>query len=107
MVDHDGEGTVSPGIALLDALREARPVEISHAEREADKKEIAQLKARTEMLQRVAESHAEHIRTLRRQVQTLNNAVAELRRSGRPARAAAPAKRRGGLDDALERELYD
>lgn len=93
--------------AFLDHMRAARPAEITNAEREADKKEIADLKAKTEMLQRVAERHAEHIRAQRRQIQALTSAVAELQKGPRPARAVAPAKMRDGLDAALERELYD
>lgn len=93
--------------AFLDHMRASRPATITNSEREADKAEIAKLRAKTEMLQQVAERHAEHIRALRRQVQTLTSSVAELQRQRRPARAAAPAKRRDGLDAALDRELYD
>ena len=92
--------------AFIEHLKSSRPAEITNAERDADKKEIAALKEKTDMLERVATSHAQHIRTLRGQIQTLSNAVAELQRRSRPARAAAPIRKRDHLDDELERDLY-
>ena len=104
--DGDREMAASSA-AFFERLRAGRPAEITNAERDADKAEIAKLKAKTEMLQRVAERHAEHIRTQRRQIQTLTSAVAELQKRSRPSRATTPSKRRDGLDAALERELYE
>jgi predicted nucleic acid-binding Zn-ribbon protein len=93
--------------AFLDHLRASRTAKITNAEREADKKEIADLRAKTEMLQRAVSRHAEHIREQRGQIRALTSAVAELQRQRRPAGVRVPAKRRDGLDAALEREIYD
>jgi hypothetical protein len=89
----------------IEALKAASPVKITAAEREADKAEIARLRDKTDMLERVAHKHADHIRSLRAQVQALTSAVAALQQRARPVRAAA-SSRRDPLNDALEAEIH-
>ena len=103
----DEQSPVSPGIALLGALKASRPAEITNAEREADKAEIAKLRADLTLTQRAVVDQGSRIRTLKAELAAVRNAVAELQRRSRPARAAAPVRKRDHLDAALERELYD
>lgn len=103
----DDREPVSPGIALLDALKASRSAEITNAEREADKAEIAKLRADLTLTQRAVVDHGNRIRSLKTELAAIRNAVVELQQQRRPARAAAPLKKRDGLDAALERELHD
>lgn len=103
----DDEDEVSPGIALLDAMKAARPAQISNAEREADKAEIAKLRADLILTQRAVVDQGNRIRSLKADLAAVRGTVIELQRQRRPARTSATARKRDGLDDALERDLYE
>mgnify|MGYP000341315944 CR=1 FL=1 len=99
---------VSPGTALLDAIKSMQPAKITNADREADKKEIAKLQADVDLLKRSVSHNNNRIRSMRSEIQALQAAVGALQRQARPAvRGTPPARKRDGLDHALERELYD
>lgn len=100
--------------AVFDHMRASRPVEISNAERDADKTEIAKLKADVDLTKRAVVNHGKEIRQLKADLAAdlaaVRHAVIELQQQRRPSRrGAAPASRpkRDGLDRKLEAELYD
>lgn len=94
--------------AFIAALRAGRPAEISNGEREADKAEIAKLRADLTLTQRAVVKHGERIHDLKMELTAVRNAVVELPKQRLPAaRRSAPVRRRDGLDAALERELYE
>jgi hypothetical protein len=94
--------------AVFDHMRAARPAEITNAERDADKAEIAKLKADLSLTQRAVVSHGKEIRRLKADLTAVRNVVIDLQQQRRPAaRISAPVRKRDGLDAALERELYD
>jgi hypothetical protein len=94
--------------AVLDHLRAARPAEITNAERDADKAEIAKLKADLDLTKRAVVNHGKEIRQLKADLAAVRNVVIELQQQRRPpARISALVRKRDGLDAAVERELYD
>ena len=94
--------------AFFERLRASKPAEITNADRDADKAEIAKLKADLSLTQRAVVSHGKEIRRLKADLTAVRSAVIELQQQPRTTgRPPAPARKRDGLDQALERELYD
>jgi hypothetical protein len=94
-------------IAFLDHLKASRPAKITNAERDADKAEIAKLRADLAMTQRAVVRQGERIRELNSELQAVRSAVINLQKTRlRTGQRIAPQKKRDGLDDELERDLY-
>jgi hypothetical protein len=94
--------------AVFNHMRASKPAEITNAERDADKAEIAKLKADLSLTQRAVVSHGKEIRRLKADLTAVRSAVIDLQQQPRTTgRPPAPARKRDGLDQALERELYD